>query len=346
MPRTPQLSIELLQTFVVLMDYGGNAIEAAEALQINQPSMSKRLSHLQHPEKGLTRPLLVREGKRWTLTAEGQAVLPVIRGMLQQYQRLNDYLAEGSARLPDVRLGCGQEAARGMVLEAVVRFRRIHPQARLHILTDRGADRIKHVATDALDLAIVLNPLEQIEEQARRKLYVEQLLVDPLVLAVGQKAPLEIRQHFATLPSAESDQRVPVERLADFPLLLPGEDASVRQSLNKLLAEEGLTHAIDKQLEGGGWPTILEYVRAGVGVGLVGADACRRFKSKGILYSAPLDTQKFPPAAVRLIARFQQGTSGDPDLTAAEQQFCQCLRDVIRETVPPTWWPESPLEIT
>src|SRR4051812_18147584 len=100
MPRTSRLSIELLQTFLCLLDHGGDTTAAAAELGINQPSMSKRLAFLQHPGRGITRPWLRRAGKTWTATAEGLRVLPAVRDLLARYGRLTAFTEGTGAGLP------------------------------------------------------------------------------------------------------------------------------------------------------------------------------------------------------------------------------------------------------
>ena len=48
MPQTATLSFDLLKTFVILVNQGGDAARAMRELGLNQPTMSKRLRHLQH----------------------------------------------------------------------------------------------------------------------------------------------------------------------------------------------------------------------------------------------------------------------------------------------------------
>ena len=57
MPRPASLSPELLQTFIAVVGHDGDAVAAANALGINQPSMSKRLAQLQHAGRVLRREL-------------------------------------------------------------------------------------------------------------------------------------------------------------------------------------------------------------------------------------------------------------------------------------------------
>ena len=73
MPRSSRLSPELLETFITVLEAGGDAALAAEQLNINQPSMSKRLALLQRPGPLVDRPWLVRREKLGCLRRKGNA---------------------------------------------------------------------------------------------------------------------------------------------------------------------------------------------------------------------------------------------------------------------------------
>ena len=84
MPRPPSISPELMTTFVTVVRTEGDATRAAELLNINQPSMSKRLAFLQHAGRILRRPWLERVGKTWRLTEEGRRVLPAVEELVHR----------------------------------------------------------------------------------------------------------------------------------------------------------------------------------------------------------------------------------------------------------------------
>src|SRR5262245_47486575 len=125
MPRPTSLSPELLQTFVVLVSHDGDAVAAATALGINQPSMSKRLAQLQHAGKVLRRPWLERRGRTWVLTDEGRRVLPSVEELVHRYDQLRQFA--DAAAPTGLAVACGQDAAGGVVLAAVRRFRSAYP---------------------------------------------------------------------------------------------------------------------------------------------------------------------------------------------------------------------------
>jgi DNA-binding transcriptional LysR family regulator len=88
---------------------------------------------------------------------------------------------------------------------------------------------------------------------------------------------------------------------------------------------KGLLHSLDVAMEVGGWGTILGYVRAGLGVGLVSARAVEG-DNKGLVVRG-LDAKAFPPLQQRLIARRKAGAPDQPDLSPP----AQALHDLLVE---------------
>ena len=119
MPRSVTLSFELLETLVVLIRAGGEASAAMKELGINQPSLSKRLKHLQHAGAAAERPWLVRNGKTWELTDEGRRVWPAVTELVDRYDNLETFIEGEHAGTTAVRFACGQLMAAGIVREAL-----------------------------------------------------------------------------------------------------------------------------------------------------------------------------------------------------------------------------------
>ncbi len=145
MPRSVSLSFELLQTLVSLIRHDGEASAVMQELELNQPTLSKRLRHLQHAGPLLDRPWLVREGKTWKLTAEGHKIWPAVEELVGRQQNLQKFIDEGGtpgAAAP-VRFACGQQIAADLVRLAIREFRTKHPDARLRVSTLRGARESK-----------------------------------------------------------------------------------------------------------------------------------------------------------------------------------------------------------
>ena len=320
MPRSVTLSFELLQTFVSLIRHEGEAAAVMRELELNQPTLSKRLKYLQHAGPLLDRPWLVREGKTWKLTAEGRKVWPAVEELVDRYQTLHTFVEEGGkpAGAAPVHFACGQQMAAGLVRRALLEFRKKHPDARLRISTLRGRARIEGVSNGSLDLAIVTHDEPSILEIARRPLHVEPLVTYRLALvcASGTKWESKLR----SLPKAGAPSRSVL-------LVSPDPPRARRrhpQGPGRVSCDPaGLLNKLDIALEIGGWATILAYVRDGFGVGIVSEGALT--DSDGLTVRK-LDAGSFDPIVARLICRKATGPGEEPDLTEPARAWCDALR--------------------
>ena len=334
MPRPSQLSFDLLETFLRVAEAGGDAAAAARQLDINQPSMSKRLAVLQRSGPLLPQPWLARRGKTWRLTAEGERVLEAVREMVRRREQLQDFIAARADDLPDVSVACGQEAVTDLVLPAVKRFRRRRPHGLVRVATPPGKDRVAGVATGVYDLALVTHeperqPIDELERIARRPLYVEALLEDRPVLAAarggGDEGKAAWRRRFVQLPA---DEPAPAAALAGLPLILPERGRGRREQFDRW-ARAAAIGPLDVVVEVGGWAAILAYAAAGLGVGLATERSAARFlRGGGRLEVRRLDEAAFPPDAVRLVAP-KAHRDDRPRLSPAAEEF----REGARETV-------------
>lgn len=321
-PRPTHLSLELLRTFLSLVRSDGDAVEAAKRLGVNQPSMSKRLRFLQHAGSVLSRPWLVRDGKTWRLTTEGQKVLPAVVEIVGRYEQLTGFITEPAPQRPQVRFSCGQNSVAGFVRQAIHLFHREHPKVRVRIATMPGSTRIEGVANGSLDLATVTHDANAILEIARRPLFVETIASDRLALVCAEDTPWSklLRQ----LPAAAAT----LKDLTHFPLILPEPAAGIRKGLDQALRQQGLFGKLDIVLEIGGWNAILTYVRDGLGVGLVSEAA---LPGNGKLIARYLDADSFTPIAIKLICRRALTTGEELDLSPEGLAFRTTLRQAAHK---------------
>ena len=308
MPRPPSLSYELLQTFVSVIANDGDAVAAANALGINQPSMSKRLAVLQRRGPVLRDAWLERTGKKWRLTGEGARVWSTVEDVVRRYENLRAFAV--AAPPAGLAVACGQDAVAGIVLAAAREFRRARPDCAFRISTPSGQARIEGVAAGNYDLALVTHAPARIAEIARRELHVEDLYEDPLVLASAPSA--SFAAVFAKLP----DSGVTAKALASLPLVLPEPGTGLRQPLDDRLRELG--HAAAPVVEGGGWPALLEYVKDGFGVGLLPRSVVSRDRT--LMQKSP-QAKIVPANVIRLICRYRLRSTSDLDLTEDAADF-------------------------
>jgi len=322
MPRPTNLSLELLRTFILLLDCGGDATRTAELLAINQPSMSKRLSRLQFPGKVLEHPWLFRKGKRWMPTEEGKRMLPAVRDLISRYERLRSFAANHETDCAGVRFACGRQAATRFVRRAARRFWSEYPKIHLRVSTLPGAARVEGVANGSLDLATVAHDESKIREMARRELHVETIFKDRLALVCPSKA--RWARALQELPKF----KVGPGGLGGFPLLLPAPEAGVRAMLDDVLRDSGMSDKLEIRLEVSSWTTIMAYAADGLGVGLVSESALPKSSNMIIRY---LDPAVIPRFHAKVICRRSTDSPEQPDLTPEAYSFYKILKHAAQQ---------------
>jgi DNA-binding transcriptional LysR family regulator len=320
MPRPPSISPELMTTFVTVVRSDGDATRAAELLNINQPSMSKRLAFLQHAGRILRRPWLERVGKSWHLTEEGRRVLPAVEELVHRYRLLTEAIEE---ERPGVVFGTGSGGAAGYVRRALRAFRERHPNATYRVAVRPATARVEGVANGSLDLACVRLAPTEILERARRPLFIEDLYDDPLVL-VGAPG-VEGFDEFKDL----NEKSLTPKMLTRFPLVLPEPDAGLRREFDRRCRDAGVADRLRVAIEVGPAPTALGYVRDGLGIGVMPRSAVNGHKDLTI---KGLPAKLSPANTVRVICRKRAGTD-DLDLTDRGADFLQVLREAAGTTV-------------
>jgi len=324
------LPLELMQTFVKIVDHGGDATSAAQELGISQPSISKRLTALRRiVTKSDDRPWLILRGKRWLLTPGGERVRGVVTELVRKYEQVEQFIADAAQAKPVLSVACGQTAATGFVRAAVEKLLAGQPEIQIRLSTTRSRSRIQGVAGGQFDLAIVTDSEATIREVAGIELFVEPIARDRFMLAANLGSKCHWAKAWDSLPVRRP---ITARELAGLPLILPEPDAGRRQQFDTWF-KKSTGQVPNVALEVGGWQSILQFVQAGLGVGLTTEqaiqsmrwNATRRQSSKAAVTVKMLDEQDFPPDEIRVIARKQQGRT-TPDLTPIAHQFYELLK--------------------
>lgn len=319
MPRPNRLTLDLMETLVELVNCQGDASLASKRLEVNQPSMSKRLKLLQQTERIGTKPLVQRRGKSWSLTAEGERCLPAIQQLLRLERSLMVDRDTRAALQPSVSIACGQTAVTNVLREPLNQFRKEFVSARVRISTPRGTARIQGVANGTYDFALTTHNEADIHRIAGRSLYIETLFDDPLVLVCGKSIRASYRLQFENLPK----RTLHPKDLVHFPLILPEPDAGLRRPLDQAFSDHELFGKVDIIMEVGGWAATLDFVRQGWGVGIVTKSAVT--SEQGLLPPRHIDLPDAPLTAVRLIARLG-GSDGAADLLSEAYRLAELIR--------------------
>lgn len=237
------MDLSQLECFVRVVEAGGFS-RAATALSLTQPTLSRKVRHL---EVELRKNLLLRDGRGVRLTEEGAIFLAHAKGLIEQAERAREEISSyrGSPTGKVVLAATG--AARSSVIARVVTsFSQRFPKASLEVITVRDGPTYEWVTLGRVDIGI---------------------MCDPRPSAALEITPLERQELFLVSPASGSAAKtrsgIPFRQLARFPLILPGEPHIVRLLLENAARKAGIRLNVALQVAGGN--LILDLVRQGHG---------------------------------------------------------------------------------
>ena len=237
------MDLRLLRYFLAVVEHG-TVTAAADDLRIAQPSISRQLKQLER-DLGLT--LFTRSGQRLSITAEGQAFVPVARDLLQRAdwaRAAAGLLAGGSvARLVIAAPGVTVTEVIGPFL-ATLEPDRDPLVLATEVVPSQAITALEHGA----DLAISARPA--------RAPYTGRTVV-----RIPLRAYVAPTHHWARRAS------VTLAELVTHRLLVPTRNQTTRTVLDLAVAAAGLTY--DDVIECEAPRAIQGLSRAGFGIGVV-----------------------------------------------------------------------------
>nr|WP_326185026.1 LysR family transcriptional regulator [uncultured Oscillibacter sp.] len=179
-----------------------NITNAAKALHITQPTLSRQIALL---EDALGAKLFVRGSRPLTLTDEGHLLRRRAEEILELVEKTE---AEVSAREEQVEgtisIGCGELASVKLLTELIADFSRQYPRVVFDVYT-ANADQIKRRMDDGLtDIGLLLEPVDM-----ERYEYIRLPIRERWAAVMPSGVPLARREH------------VTAEDLADIPVIMP-----------------------------------------------------------------------------------------------------------------------------
>lgn len=155
---------------------------AAEALNISQPALSRRIQKL---EAAVGAPLLERTTRHVSLTAPGTELLPLVRRMLEEFDGSLFSLRDvGPNRGGLVTIACLPTAAFYFLPTVIRQFNAEHPNIRFRILDLTAIEGLQSVARGEVEFGI------NIMGTSDPDLTFDRLVEDPFVLAARRDHPL------------------------------------------------------------------------------------------------------------------------------------------------------------
>lgn len=235
-----------LRAFVAVVDLEGFH-RAAEALNLSQPALSRRIQRL---EAAVGTALLERTTRRVALTTVGREFLPLVRRMLDEFDSSLFAMRDiGRERRGLISLACVPTAAFYFLPSVIARFNEQYPNIRFRILDLSANEGLESVARGEVEFGINLLGASDPE------LSFEPLIDDPFVLACRRDHPLAQRRSLSW-SDLEGQPLVAVSRTSGNRILL--DAALVRAGVSLSWSYE-VTHL----------STSLGLVEAGLGISVL-----------------------------------------------------------------------------
>ncbi|WP_061299843.1 LysR family transcriptional regulator [Herbidospora cretacea] len=226
---------------------------AAERMRVAQPSLSKQIKTL---ETDLGAPLFSRARGNVTLTAAGEALLPLARRMLADADTARREVAElAGLRRGRVRLGATPSLCAGLLADALARFHHDYPGVEIQVEEGGSRDLVRALARGQLDLSLIILPLQGDDPS----LVTEEILREHLVVA----APAHLTAGLA----AGRRPHVRIDELRRRPLVMFRRGYDLREATLNACRQAGFEPRF--AVEGGEMDAVLRFVEAGLGVAVV-----------------------------------------------------------------------------
>ncbi|WP_078119425.1 LysR family transcriptional regulator [Thiosocius teredinicola] len=214
------MEIAALQAFVEVADHQSFS-EAAEALFLTQPAVSKRVAQL---ESELNTKLFDRIGRRVSLTATGSALLPRARRLINDARELKRLVSDLSGEVRGrLTMGTSHHIGLHRLPTPLKRFTEAFPAVELDIRFMDSEAACRAVETGDLELAIVTLPPER-----PPNLNLATIWDDPLAFMVAPDHPLAGRT------------KVSLTELLEYPAVLPGTTTYTRGVLEQAVRKAGV----------------------------------------------------------------------------------------------------------
>jgi DNA-binding transcriptional LysR family regulator len=250
------MDVRNLGAFVEVVRRGGFS-RAGETLHLTQSAVSKAVKAI---EEELGQPLLVRLGRRVTLTDAGRVVFDRAQAVLSMLHSIEEEVAEvGAVRRGHLRLGIPPMVGGAFFPPVLGDFRTAYPGVVLD-LREVGARTVEALVLDGeIEAGATVLPTD------RSVFEVVPLMRDVLRAVVHPRSPLARRRS------------VTLRDLERVPFVLYREDFALHGHILDACRREGFTPKVAS--ESSQWDFMAAMVAADVGVALLPRTICRRLDS-------------------------------------------------------------------
>jgi DNA-binding transcriptional LysR family regulator len=226
---------------------------SAEQLSMSQPALSKQIRRLEEKVGG---PLFVRTRRRVALTEAGRVLIPLAARILKESESALTTARDASKGCAGtLRIGFGLAAVSDILTRTILRFGGKYPSIKLQMFDMSTPSQLTALLEESLDLGMLRLPI------ASAELETLPLIRERLILAVPE--------------SVAYGGRDKLSNLRDTPFVLISRSASVTFYDHAVSVCRSAAFTPNIVQEANETFTVLNFVRAGLGVSLVQSAAAR-----------------------------------------------------------------------
>lgn len=254
----------------------GSFSRASALIFVAQPALSHQIAELEE-ELGVV--LLHRNARGVRPTVAGEALYAEACAILRQVERLPDIVRAtgGGEAAGAVSLGMSSTLASFLAGPFMENCKIALPRVNLSFVSEDSVSLKTRIDAYSLDLAVIFEA-EPMPGLIRTALFRQRLYL------VNRKR----------LPG--SPKSVAMERLGEFPLILPVQQNSVRRQLDRLFAGAGI--APDIVTETNNLSSMLSAVQAGMGAAILPIGAIPATLGSGEMMATPIDPPIYQTASL------------------------------------------------
>jgi DNA-binding transcriptional LysR family regulator len=246
MNRFPGVDLDALRAFVAVASHA-SFNDAALELNLSASALTRRIKRL---EEALDTLLFERTTRNVALTSSGELLLPRAQGVLRELDASLELVSEATRiRTGQLTIACIPTVAKFMLPKIVSSYHKRRPEVRLRLIEANLATVVQRVAIGDAEFGIAFLVNESPE------LAIDELLVDPYVLACPVDHPLAASEH-VTWPE-----------LRPWPLIVSGTSSGNRRMLDAALRD--IDWRPDRLIEIEHLTTSLGLVEAGLGISII-----------------------------------------------------------------------------
>lgn len=224
--------------------------QAAKELNISQPAVSGQLKKL---AESMGDPLIEVVGRKVYLTATGNVTYQQFKTILNDFEALNTHVQASQSAIEGELSLAGVSASKYFLPFILAEFLKLHPKVTPKLALLKKTQLMKSLANHHHEVVITGRMLE----------------TSQTVFVPFMQQELEI----VASPNHRlaNNGQLSLKSLIKHPLILPRQESSIRQAFDQIITNAAL--AVTPYLEVDSDELIKQSIMAGLGIGLVSADA-------------------------------------------------------------------------